>query len=268
MPRFALSGSFTVLLLVFTGQIAFAQDSASLQAPVRDPQGIAILTQSANAAGGTSAILAVQDYSASGEVNYYWGDGEQGTVVVKGRGTGQFRAEATLPEGVRSWAVSNGTGWVKEADGRTDVIFSHNAGNLGSLTFPFAYLVSALQDTSTSVIYVGLETINGAQAHHIRAQKNYPQGSDPTGLFQKLSKREFFVDASSLLVVASEDMTHPRDTATVDAVRRVQFSDYRRVNGVLLPFRIAESVAGQRGETFQLSQMAFNTGLQDSDFAQ
>ena len=157
---------------------------------------------------------------------------------------------------------------MKEADGRTEVIFTHNAGNLGSLTFPFAYLASVLQDASTSLIYVGLETSNGGQVHHIRAQRNYPQGSDPSGILQKLSQREFFVDASSSLVVASEDMAHPRDKATINAVRRIQFSDYRQVSGVLVPFSIAESLEGQRGETFQLNQITFNTGLQDSDFAQ
>jgi hypothetical protein len=245
-----------------------AQGTSSPQPFQRDAEAIQILTQALNAAGGIATLGALKDYTASGTVNYYWGDGEQGTVVVKGRGTGQFRIDATLPEGVRSWSVSNGSGWIKEANGGSDVIFAHNAMNLGSLTFPFTFLISALQDPSVSLIYVGLESNNGISTHHIRTQRNYSPNSDPAGILQKLSRREFFIDSSNLLIVASEDMAHPRDNATIAHPRRIEFSDYRKLNDVLVPFLIAESVEGQRGETIQLNEIAFNVGLQDSDFAQ
>jgi hypothetical protein len=44
------------------------------------------------------------------------------------------------------------------------------------------------------------------------------------------------------------------------------FSDYRAINGILVPFSITERVAGQTTWTIQLSQIAFNTGLGDTDF--
>jgi outer membrane lipoprotein-sorting protein len=258
-------------MLFCASAVASAQQSPAASAPpapTRDPQAVQVLAQALNAAGGVTALTAIQDYTASGTVNYYWGDGEQGTVVVKGRGTGQFRVDATLPEGVRSWAISNGSGWVKETDGRTDVILTHNAEDLGSLTFPFTFLSSALQDPSMSLVYVGLETAGGIQVHHVRAQMIYAQNADPTGLLAKLSKREFFIDATSFRLVSSEDMAHTRDNATVGEVRKVQFSDYRQINGILVPFSIAESIQGQQSETIQINQINFNTGLQDSTFAQ
>ncbi len=245
-----------------------SNSTATPQTAQRDPQAVAVLTQALNVAGGVSVLSAIQDYTASGTANYYWGDGEQATVVVKGRGTSQFRVDATLPEGLRSWAVSDGMGFVKEANGTTDTIFTQNAVNRGNLTFPLAHIAASLQDLSMSLTYVGLEAKDGIQVHHIRIQKLYPQGSDPTGILGKLSKREFFVDSSTFYVVSSEDMTHPRDRANVDYLHEVRFSDYRQVNGVLVPFSIAETVEGHPITTIQLIQITFNTGLQDSDFAQ
>lgn len=263
-----LSGALSAQQLPSFGQADDSTGKNALPTLERDPQAIQVLMQTLTTAGGIAALSAIQNYTATGTVNYYWGDGEQGSVVVKGRGTGQFRIDASLPEGTRSWAVNNGNGWVREADGTTDVIFTHNALNLGSLTFPSAFLSSALQDSSMSIVYVGLEVSNGTQVHHIRAQKFYPHNADPAGLFARLSKREFFIDAHTFYLVSSEDMTHPRDNATVDYVHRVEFSDYRKVNSMLVPFSIIEYVQGQPSETFQLNQINFNVGLQDSDFAQ
>src|ERR1700722_2251304 len=85
--------------------IPAAQQTPSAPPTVqRDPQAITILTQALNAAGGTSAVVGVPHYTATANVTYYWaGEQVEGTAVLKGRGTGQFRVDATLPDGMRCW---------------------------------------------------------------------------------------------------------------------------------------------------------------------
>jgi hypothetical protein len=233
----------------------------------RDPQGIAILTQTLSAAGGIQTISPLQDYSAAGNITYYWARKEvQGSVVVKGRGTNQFRLDATLQAGVRSWAVSNGAGFVKEPDGATKPIFYQNTVNFGSLTFPFPCLVAVLEDSSISVSYVGLETKEGQPVQHVQTKKIFPSNIDPRGVFSKLTTRDFFVDPTTFRIVSTLDMVHPDDAYTIDHPHEMFFSDYRSTNGALVPFSMTETVSGQRTYTLQLNQISFNTGLSDSDF--
>src|SRR5713226_10363550 len=110
----------------------------SVSAPQRDPQALTILNQVLGASGGATTLSTVQDATGTGTVTYYWaGLQVQGTATARSRGVGQFRIDAVLPQGVRSWAVSNGSGSLKETDGTLQPIPYYNALNLGSLTFPY-----------------------------------------------------------------------------------------------------------------------------------
>jgi len=233
----------------------------------RDPQAVAILMQALNAAGGVAALSAIHDFAGSGAITYYWASKEvQGNATIRGRGTGQFRLDTTLPNGVRSVAVNNGTGSVKEVDGTTTPIPYHNAVNFGSVTFPYMYLVAALQDSAISMSYVGLETTDGRQAHHIRMRRVFAPDTELTQIHTKLTTREFFIDPVTFHLLSTLDMVHPKYKSTEDLPHEMQFSDYRPVSGVLVPFSITEIGWGQRTLTIQLNQITFNTGLHDTDF--
>ena len=258
-----------VFLLALCAQLRCVAQQTSSTTVQRDQQAWTVLSQVVKAAGGQAALAAIQDITGSGTVTYYWAGQEvQGTVTLKGRGTGQFRLDAILTTGSRSWAVNNGAGFEKETDGTVKQIPYHNTVNLGNLAFPLSFIASAAQDSSTKITYVGLESKNGGQVHHIRTQRVFPSNADPTGAFARLTTREFFIDSVTLQIVSTQDMVHPADASTIDYPRETQFSDYRTVNGVRVPFSIVEVATGQRTYAIQLNQVTFNSGLQDSDFAQ
>ena len=258
-----------VVLLTLCAQLRCAGQQSPSTTVQRDQQALTVLSQVIKAAGGQAALAAIQDITGSGTITYYWaGEEVQGNVTVKGRGTGQFRLDATLTTGVRSWAVNNGTGFTKETNGTVSQIPYHNTVNFGNLAFPISFLSTIIGDASTSITYVGLEARNGVQVHHLRTQKIFPSKIDPGGIVSKLSTRDFFIDSTSFQIVATQDMVHPEGASTIDYPREMQFSDYRTVNGVLVPFAVAEVATGQLTYSIQLNQVTFNTGLQDSDFAQ
>ena len=135
----------------------FCLSLTAQQPPQRDLQAVSILTQSPNAVSGIAGVSAIQDFAASGTITYYWAGKEvHGNVSIRGRGAAQFRLDATLPEGTRSWVVSNGAGSLKESNGNATRIPYHNAINLSSLTLPSVYVVAALYDPTVSISYVGL----------------------------------------------------------------------------------------------------------------
>jgi len=258
--------SLAFLLSVCFPDLSAAQQTSSITVQ-RDQQALTVLAQVLKTAGGEAAINAIRDITASGTITYYWaGEEVQGTVTVKGRGTSQFRLDATLAKGVRSWTVNNGIGSIKEPDGTTTPIEHHNTVNAGNLTFPLAHLVAALQDSSTAILYIGLETREGQQVHHLREWKAYSPDSDPSGMRSRLTRKDFFVDPDKFVVVGILDMLHPKNRSNQDSPHEVRFSDYRLTNGVLVPFSITEIGVGQRISTIQFSQITFNSDLRDTDF--
>ncbi len=268
MPR-----PLAALGLAFLLPLLAAQPSATQQISTttvqRDQQALTIVAQVLKNAGGAAALSAIQDVTGSGTITYYWaGEEVQGTLTVKGRGTGQFRLDANLSTGSRSWAVNNGAGFVKEVDGSVTKIPYHNTVNFGNLTFPLSFIAAVAQDTSTIINYVGLETKESSQVHHVRMQKAFASTADPSGILSRLTIRDFFIDSTTFQVVSTLDMVHPADASTIDYPREMQFSDYRNVNGILVPFLIVEVATGQRTYAIQLNQVTFNSGLQDSEFAQ
>lgn len=262
----------TILVLAARGtQAQQAMAAQSVQAAGRrDTQAVAILTQALKAVGGREAISALQDFTATGSVNYYWGEGEQGTVVVKGRGSEEFRVDATLPEGVRSWAVGSGAGFVSEADGTTRQNPFQHVGKMGSLSFPYIYLEATLKDTTaTNIAYVGSEMLNGAKVEHIAVYRNVGTG-ELNRATSKMTERDFYFDPATFYLVAARDTLHasdPKNHTEVDYLHEVRFSDYQKVGEVMVPFSIARFMNGQPVETIHLTQITFNGGLDDSIFS-
>jgi hypothetical protein len=254
------------------GQVAPVRFGTPPQLPsvvaASDAQAVAILSKVLSAAGGSQALGPIQDFTASGQITYSWaGQPVQGSVTLRGRGLEQFRMDAALPEGTRSWAVSHGIGKLGKADGTSEAIPGHNAINLGSLTFPYLWLSMAVADPHTTVSTVGTVEVSGVRAIQVRVQRHYAASFDPHGTIAQLTTRDFFIDPVSSLVLKVELMTHPLKTFSISLPEDLYFSNYQRVNGVMVPFSISDTVNGQQTWSIQLSSIQFNSGLSDSDFS-
>jgi hypothetical protein len=257
-----------VSLVVLTSHFAAAQQPTptTAQAPQRDPQALSVLAQSLAAAGGAPAIAAIQGFVATGNVTYYWANQEiQGSVIVRSRGANQFRLDANLPDGVRTWLLTNDIGTIRESSGYTHEIPFHNAINSGSLTFPYPFLIAALNDPSTTIEYLGSVTNNGHTAYHIRIEP-IPLEREPSGLLRRLTTKDLFIDAASFQVQSTLDKVHPDYDYSQDYPHEIRFSDYSEINGILVPISCSERVAGQLTWSLKLAVFELNSELTDNDF--
>jgi hypothetical protein len=118
--------------------------------------------------------------------------------------------------------------------------------------------VFALNSSRYSVTDKGFVQIDGHSAHDIAVQAVLPGTSDSMSQYHT---RDIFVDASTLQVMMTQDVTPG------NFVRDVIYSDYRSVNGVSVPFSIKETIGGAETWAIQLNQITFNAGLQDASFA-
>lgn len=244
-----------------------AATTSSQSPPQRDTQAVAVLNQMLSTSGGSNLISSIQDSTATGSITYFWGGQQvQGTVTLRQKGADEFRLDANLPSGVRSWAVSFGNGSVIETDGAVRPVGFANALNLGALAFPLAEVYADLQDSSTTLTYVGSTQIAGRTAAQIRAQRNFGTLNDADGSLSKLRSRDFFIDSSNLQLLLIRDTTHSSESVSENYQHEIWFSDYRLVNGVLVPFGVSEKIAGQQTWAVQLAQITFNNNLSDADF--
>jgi hypothetical protein len=234
--------------------------------PQKDSRAVAILSSYVRASGPAAATI--QDFTASGTVTYFWAGKEvEAPATAKDLGALGFRLDAQLAEGTRKCVVSMEGGTLRKADGSASRIHWGDAVNLISATWPLPVVVAALNDPSTEIRYVGEVTFGSRTAYDIRIERIFPASLDPSGRFSKLTVKDFFVDASTYLMDGLEDQTHGQDSSGRTYKHRILFSDYRQVNGSILPFSVSETITGQKTWSFQLNSIAFNTGLTSADFS-
>jgi hypothetical protein len=250
--------------------VLFAQVQSIATTATQDPQAVSVLNQALSAAGGATAHRAVTDYTASGTITYHNNPDIQGTVSVKGMNAVAVRIDATLPTGVRSWAIHEGVASAKDENGKLSVAI--NPPNVpssdafpyqtplfpSSIAFPYHQLTIALANPSFSIAYGGVTQVDGHSVHHIQVQRVSAGGVDPMSRYHA---RELFIDTSTFQIVMTQDLV-PKNV-----VHQIHYSHYSAVSGVLAPLTLAEDLGGQQTWTIQLSQITFNSGLQDSAFA-
>jgi len=247
--------------------LLFASSALCQGTPQRDASALSFLSQALTAAGGGAAIAGVTDFTANGSITYSWGDPVQGTTTIKSRGLTQFRLDSQVPDGTWSFVVNNGAGVLNLPNGTSSSVPYQGTLNAGSLTMPIILVSAAVGDNSVSVFDDGLVSLGSGQARQITVQQNLSTSSDPNGQLSKTTKRDYFFDPASFLLLQVQDTVYPLNDAVNGGVQRiVGMSNYQSSNGVTIPFSISVSLDGQTLWSIQLTSITFNTGLSDSDF--
>jgi len=248
-----------------------ARSSTTTAKPARqDVQAVTVITQALTVGGGATALKAIADYTASGNITYHEKSDVQGTVTMKGLGSIAVRLDASLPSGTRSWAIHDGVAVTKREDGKI-IQFAPNPKAPSSdafpyvtplfpsgLAFPYRQLSNILGNPSFGLSYKGIVQADAHSVHDVQAQRVSASGFDP---MSKYHIRDFFIDTATLQIVMIQD------TVPKNVVHQVHYSNYNTASAVLVPFTISEQLGGQSTWTVQLTQFTFNSGLQDSDFA-
>jgi hypothetical protein len=259
-----------VCLLAVPG---WSQQATSSQQPQpsapQDPQAVTVLNQALAAAGGTAAIRAIQDYTATGTVSYPSQQDAQGPVTILGLNGTEFRMDANLPTGTRSWAVAEGVITTKNEQGvvwsmapkgpvpSSDAFPFQTPLFPASIAFPIRQIAALVGNPSYSLSYKGTSQVDGHTVNDIQIQRGSSTAVS-SGAFTRI--RDIYVDTTTFQVVAVSD-TLPKNVA-----QELHYASYQMATGVLMPFSISESVAGQQSWVVQLNQFSFNTGLQEASF--
>lgn len=259
---------FLSSLLIALLSLGFVSLPGAAQTVTAPSQAATVLTQALNAGGGPQALGPIQDFSVTGTITYFWaGEPGQGSATVLGRAPDQFRLDANLPQGIRSYVVSHGVGSLKDPTGTVTLIPYHNTINVGVLTFPYLGIEARLNDPTSLFTDLGLvATDAGSQLHKAVVQRQFSPQSDPDGSVSQLTVTDYFLDPQTNLVSKVIDMTHPDETMTRSYPHEIDFQNYAIVNGVNVPMLVTEKVDGQTTWQLQLTSISFNVGLTDANF--
>ncbi len=220
--------------------------------------------RSALAASPLTGGTIVSDAILNGSAVWISGsDRDTGQATLKARQNGQSRLDLALSNGPRSEIrihdALNGR-YQTLAAGKWSTHAIHNDWVDANWFFP---ALSALTVGSQNGFSVGPIS----DAWHLYAQFQIAnQKPKITSQVQSLSTVLYDLDPATSLPTALHFFTHPDEDLGTNIRVDVQFSDYRVVNGVEVPFRIRRYVNGTLQLDITVSSAIINPGLSDSDF--
>nr|MDP9266939.1 hypothetical protein [Acidobacteriota bacterium] len=253
-----------VLCLLVSVPCLTGQASPARSVPQSDSTALSLAAQSMAALTRGSPL---SDVTLTAQASRFAGsDNETGVATLAAKGTGNSRVDLVLSGGrrteIRTVTAGFPTGTWSGIDGASHECPAHNCWTDAVWFFPALLSFStAGSDPNLVLSYVGGETRAGVQVQHIRSRYR----SD-LGLFQRLSRVDIYVDQTSHLPVAITFNTHADNDANLNIPVEIQFSDYREVNGVKVPFQINKLLSGTLVLQLSVSNATINTGLPDSYF--
>ena len=237
--------------------LAQSTPSSSSQAVTLASRSIAALT------GGTS----ISDVTLTGTVT--WNGTDSGTATLKALGAGESRMDFVLSSGTRTEIRDAQTGmalgkWINPNNSSGTIGFQNC---LTDAVWFFPALGSLAAGPNVVLSYIGQETHNGIAVQHIQAYLYQSNPPVPGISSQQLSTMDFYLDASTLLPVASTFNVHPDRDTSANLLVEIDFSNYQSIGGVVVPMHVQKYQQGNLMVDLTVSGATFNTGLQLSAFA-
>lgn len=212
------------------------------------------------------------DVSLSGSVHSIAGsDDDTGTATLKAMSSGSARVDMAFTSGTVSEIYSASTSgiagvWV-DAAGKSHEVPGHNLLAEPAWFSPVVSLSRRL-NAGQVVTDVGPDERFGVKVEHFSVYENPNFPRPAVGVsYQHLTQLDYFLDPSTSLPVSISYNIHPDSNAGQDIPVDVEFSDYRIVAGVRIPFHIQKFINRTLLLDIQLQGAAINSGISSSAFA-
>jgi hypothetical protein len=252
------------LVYLSTTSLVFAQSPTVGSAP-KDPQALAIAQKSLLAMSGTMSIL---DSQATGALTLYVPDGPVSMpITYKTKGTNHIRVELQQSAGTAIRIVNNGQGILQKPDGSIVDLLMNNTLAERVTHIPVLSLLAENLDPAVKVQSKGSSTVNNSVTNDVGLSFIPNPASPDASAFEKMTKQVFHLDQSTGLVLKLDYQNCAENDPNACQKVETVFSDYRTVQGVLVPFLQSTSTDGKPYSQLVLSSVSFNVGLPDSLFA-
>jgi len=256
--------------LLISCALAFPALQARAQAQ-RDPRAVSLLNAAMSALSrGTN----IRDVTLKGTVTRTAGsEVETGTATLQALGGVAGRIQMTLTNGSRSEVINQSQGalagqW-SGPDGTEHAMAQHNSLAPAAWFFPALVLAEALNDPSVQLAYVGQEVKGDVAVEHIQFWRVIPSGLSTDAavkLFAHLTTADVYLAAGNSLPVALDFNVHPDKSELLDIPVEIQYSDYQKINGTLLPAHVQKFINNSLLLDLNMTGVAVNTNLSPAEF--
>lgn len=231
---------------------------------VKHPQAIAV-AQHSLAVMAPSGLQSYTDSVATGTLTLYEPQQKSFPITLKTKGLNKARTEVQLSDGLNTLIINRGQATVQHGT-QLRKLLGNNFVGWQPRHIPALSLLTNYNDANTSVEHLGTEPVGGSVADIVAV--SFSPSSDSVLLphFHRMSRTTFYVDQGSGLVTRVKYPVFLENTPREQREVQVFYSDYRAVQGILVPFHQTKYVNGKMRENLQLQSITFNVGLQDSDF--
>jgi len=237
-----------------TPQISDDGQSAQV-APLSNIASEATLQLSSAAIGLQKGAATTTQVTASGTVIYNWAGKEvPGNISVLWNSSTGLQVTSETALGTRTQTADWKTETVTDERKRVTTFGSHTAARSQLKYFPTVELASILvapaKELGTSVTTV----LNGAEVDVVHVAGLWP------AISVKPVDREvtLYLDHKTHLIVQRTDSIETTPGSPGRLARSMQYSDYRKVNGVFYPFAISESLGGQHIYSITFTSISAN----------
>ncbi|MCI0349525.1 MAG: hypothetical protein L0Z53_08880 [Acidobacteriales bacterium] len=237
---------------------------------------MAIAQRSVAAMGGPTATLSGAETGASGPDSVATGtltlhaknvkEGNVIPIALKTKGTNRVRLELQRPSGTTVRILNNGRGTMQRPDGTVRPLLMNNTYGERVGHIP-AFSLLAENQVPTVELESLPEKVTAGQATDSVALSVVPT-SDPEQAphFRAQTRTTFEIDrATGFVTRMGYPLAAENDSNVVQQIE-VEFSDYRVVAGVAVPFHQKSYANGKPEAELILDSVSFQVQLSDSEF--
>lgn len=201
-----------------------------------------------------------RDLRASGNITY--SGGETYSTEVYLLGANYSRMDVMLADGTRSIRMNRSAGRLEDTE-RGGVDLPHTNVSAGLFAFPRVW-TEARSPSRVAVVDRGQYSVAGVILHRVTME----YAPEPLAQSRNLSTyaMDLYFSTTTHLLTYSVDTISSSGLAPQPMLRINEYDDYQRINGLLIPMRITQTVDGQLSWDLRFSEIETNTSLSTSIF--
>lgn len=249
---------------------------SAAQSISKNAQALAIAQRSVAAMGGPTALSAAgdgvlaPDSIATGTLTLYGNNVKDKAnvipIVLKTKGTGRVRLELQWPSGITIRILNSGEAVMQRPDGTMRRLLMNNTYSERVSHIP-AFSLLAENAAQTVELEQISDKLVGAERRNVIALSVVPTADpDQAKLFREQTRTTFEIDSTSGLVIRIGHPLAAEKNSNVLQQTEIEYSDYRTVEGVAVPFRQKSYADGKLESELVLDSMSFKVQLADSEF--
>jgi hypothetical protein len=231
----------------------------------KDPQALAVLANMVSALGGPNLRSQIADSTTVGTTTTFSSAGQDtASLVIKTKGVDEIRYERTEGDVTDLYVVDKGQGWYTIGPKVLRIPYSQSYREV-IFHLPLLSMISGLPGADSRIEYLGV-SVSGKTSVDSVAFIDESLTNPVTGGKKDKDVVQIAVDAATFLPVAIQIALQQDSVNGGTEIEEYDFSDYRSIQGVLVPFSIVQIIGGMKAAQITISDIKFNTGIPESDF--